>query len=87
MAVQRRRYRLRFLNASNARSYALRLGRGRAMTQIASDGGLLRGRSARTSVPLHPAERVDLVIDFRDYRPGTELVLCNDRRAGRRPWR
>ena len=29
-------------------------------------------------MPLHPAERVDLVIDFRDYAPGTELVLHND---------
>ena len=41
MAVQRRKYRLRFLNASNARSYALRLGGGRPMTQIAGDGGPL----------------------------------------------
>jgi FtsP/CotA-like multicopper oxidase with cupredoxin domain len=77
MAVQRRKYRLRFLNASNARSYALRLGRGRTMTQIAGDGGLLERPVKRSQISLHPAERVDLVIDFRDYRPGTELVLQN----------
>ena len=78
MRVERRRYRLRFLNGSNSRSYALRLGRGRRMTQIAGDGGLLTRPVVRRQVPLHPAERIDLVIDFRDYRPGTELVLHND---------
>jgi spore coat protein A len=78
MRVERRKYRLRFLNASNARSYTLRLGRGRRMTQIAGDGGLLARPVGRTRVPLHPAERIDLVIDFRDYGPGTELVLHNE---------
>jgi spore coat protein A len=78
MAVERRKYRLRLLNASNSRSYTLRLGRGRRMTQIAADGGLLTRPVGRTRVPLHPAERIDLVIDFRDYRPGTELVLHNE---------
>ena len=78
MRVKRRKYRLRFLNASNARSYSLRLGRGRVMTQIAGDGGLLERPVRRRQIPLHPAERVDLVIDFGDYGPGTELVLHND---------
>ena len=78
MRVKRRKYRLRFLNASNARSYTLRLGRGRVMTQIAGDGGLLARPVRRRKIPLHPAERVDLVIDFRNFGPGTELVLHND---------
>jgi FtsP/CotA-like multicopper oxidase with cupredoxin domain len=78
MAVQRRRYRLRLLNASNSRSYKLRLGRGRKMVQIAGDGGLLERPVTRRRLSLHPAERVDLVIDFRDYAPGTELVLHNE---------
>jgi spore coat protein A len=78
MRVQRRKYRLRFLNASNARSYTLRLGGGRPMTQIAGDGGLLERPVRRRRVPLHPAERVDLVIDFGEYAPGTELVLHNE---------
>jgi spore coat protein A, manganese oxidase len=78
MRVKRRKYRLRFLNASNSRSYALRLGRGRLMTQIAGDGGLLERPVRRQRIPLHPAERVDLVIDFRDYGPGTQLVLYNE---------
>ena len=41
MSVQRRRYRLRFLNASNARDYSLRLSNGATLIQVAGDGGLL----------------------------------------------
>ena len=77
MRVERRKYRFRILNGSNSRSYDLRLGRGRRMTQIAGDGGLLSRPVNRRQLPIHPAERVDIVIDFRDYRPGTELVLHN----------
>ena len=54
MTVQRRKYRLRFLNASNARSYALRLCGGRPMTQIAGDGGLLARPVPRTKHPAAP---------------------------------
>ena len=78
MRVERRIYRLRFLNASNARSYELRLGQGRKVVQIASDGGLLERPVTRTSVPLDPAERVELLVDFRQFRPGSEIVLHND---------
>jgi FtsP/CotA-like multicopper oxidase with cupredoxin domain len=78
MRVERRKYRLRLLNGSNSRSYNLRLGRGRKMVQIAGDGGLLARPVGRRRLLFHPAERVDLVIDFRDYAPGTELVLHNE---------
>ena len=61
MAVQRRIYRLRFLNASNARSYEVKLGNGRQMLQIASDGGLLEKPVRRREVPIFPAERVEIV--------------------------
>ena len=82
MAVQRRKYRLRFLNGSNARSYTLRLGRGRAMQQIAGDGGLLERPVPRARVPIHPAERIDLVLDFSAYGPGDEIVLHNEDGTG-----
>jgi spore coat protein A len=78
MRVRRRLYRLRLLNASNAREYRLVLGGGRPMLQIASDGGLLERPLKRRVVTLSPAERVDVVVDFRDYAPGTELVLHNE---------
>jgi len=45
--------------------------------QIASDGGLLERAITRTTVPLHPAERIELLVDFRRFRPGSELVLHN----------
>jgi FtsP/CotA-like multicopper oxidase with cupredoxin domain len=77
MAVKRRLYRLRFLNASNARSYDLRLGEGRELHQIAGDGGLLERVVRRGSVPLHPAERVELLVDFRRFSAGSEVVLSN----------
>ena len=77
MAVQRRIYRLRFLNASNARTYDLKLGNGRQMLQIASDGGLLERPVARSQFPLHPAERIEVLIDFRSFRPGSQIVLQN----------
>jgi spore coat protein A len=76
MSVKRRRYRLRFLNASNAREYGLRLARG-AMTQIGTDGGLLPRAERRTQINLAPAERADVVIDFRDFSAGDEVVLGN----------
>jgi FtsP/CotA-like multicopper oxidase with cupredoxin domain len=77
MKVERRKYRFRILNASNARSYTLRLGNGRPMLQVAGDGGLLTKPVTRARVPFHPAERLELVIDFSAYGPGEELVLNN----------
>jgi spore coat protein A, manganese oxidase len=78
MRVERRKYRFRILNASNARGYRLSLGRGRDMVQIASDGGLLERPVSRREVPIFPAERVELVIDFGEFTPGTQLVLRNE---------
>ena len=77
VAVERRRYRLRFLNASNARQYELSLSDGSSMTQIASDGGLLPRGLPRTSITMGPAERVDVVVDFARARPGAQIVLRN----------
>jgi spore coat protein A len=81
-AVRPARYRLRFLNASNAREYRLELGNGQAMAQIGGDGGLLEAPVARTTVPLAPAERVDVVVDFRNLRAGTQVVLRNGLGSG-----
>ena len=82
MRVQRRKYRLRFLNASNARSYTLQARPRAPMTQIAGDGGLLQRPVARTQIPFHPAERIDLVIDFSEYAPGEQIVLSNEEGTG-----
>jgi spore coat protein A len=76
-AVRRALYRLRFLNASNAREYRLQLSSGEPMTQVGGDGGLLEAPVQRTEVPLGPAERVDVVVDFRRLRAGAQVVLRN----------
>ena len=77
-------YRLRVLNGSNARTYRLVLLRDGApelerITQIGTDHGLLR---APVSVPadgltLASAERADLLVDFSDLAPGSELTVLN----------
>jgi spore coat protein A, manganese oxidase len=76
-AVKRALYRLRFLNASNARAYQLQLSNGAPLIQVAGDGGLLEAPVSRTSVPLAPAERVDVLVDFRRARAGTQIELRN----------
>jgi FtsP/CotA-like multicopper oxidase with cupredoxin domain len=82
--VQPATYRLRVINGSNARTYRLVLLRNgkpelERITQIGTDHGLLR-----TSVAIPPdglvlasAERADLLADFSDLDPGSELTLFN----------
>jgi FtsP/CotA-like multicopper oxidase with cupredoxin domain len=59
-----RRYRLRILNASNARSYDLALSNGQSFLQIGTESGLLPKPVRRTRMLIGPAERVDVVVDF-----------------------
>jgi FtsP/CotA-like multicopper oxidase with cupredoxin domain len=77
LKVERRLYRLRFNNGSNGRAYALALGNNRAMTQIASDTALLPKPVRRRVIPLEPGERVDVVVDFRDFGIGSKVILHN----------
>jgi FtsP/CotA-like multicopper oxidase with cupredoxin domain len=82
--VQPTTYRFRVLNGSNARTYRLVLLRDGApeldrITQIGTDHGLLR---APVPVPadglvLASAERADLLVDFSDLPPGSELTVLN----------
>ncbi len=71
-----RKYRLRILNASNARSYTLALSNGQAFTQIGTESGLLPAPVKRTKIDIAPAERVDVVIDFAK-KLGQKIVLQN----------
>jgi spore coat protein A len=84
LEVQPSTYRLRVINGSNARTFRLVLMRDGdpdldRISQIGTDHGLLR---APVGVPsqglvLAPAERADLLVDFSDLEPGTELTLLN----------
>lgn len=71
------RYRLRLLNASNARRYLLRLTPGGRFTQIGSDSGLLAAPVAHDEIPISPGERYDVVVDFSAYPVGTAVTLVN----------
>ncbi|WP_337192248.1 multicopper oxidase family protein [Streptomyces sp. HUCO-GS316] len=75
--VAARAYRLRLLNTSNDRFFRLRLHSGDELTLIGSDGGLLPSPVPTAEVPLWPAERQEVVIDFSRYPVGTRLVLEN----------
>ncbi len=75
--VERRKYRFRILNGSNARRYQFSLSTGQQFIQIGSDGGLLSAPAARSTITLSPAERVDLVIDFAQQSTGSSIVLNN----------
>jgi spore coat protein A len=81
LAADPARYRLRLLNASNARRYRLRLDPqppgGGALVQIGSDGGLLERPIAHDVLEIAPAERFDLVVDFARYPAGTRVRLVN----------
>src|SRR5438445_11394598 len=63
--VQRRKYRFRILNGSNARWYEFALSSGQFL-QIGNDSWLLPYAIPRTSIRLGLAERADVIIDFRN---------------------
>jgi spore coat protein A, manganese oxidase len=84
--VDAAQYRLRILNASNARRYRLRLDppppTGPAFVQVGSDGGLLASPVEHDSLTVAPAERFDVVVDFGAYPVGTKVTVRNDLGSG-----
>jgi spore coat protein A len=104
LEVEPRQYRLRILNACNARFLNPRvvyadplhptepqvgiagpvLGPG--FVQIGTEGGFLPYRTALGGAPggtllMAPAERADIIVDFRGIAPGTNFILYNDASA------
>jgi spore coat protein A len=75
--VEPRKYRLRVLNGANGRFYRLSFPQGVDLYQIGGDQGLLPAPVAVKYVQLAPAERADLIVDFRAHR-GTRVVLTSD---------
>jgi blue copper oxidase len=80
LEVDTRIYRFRILNGSNARN--LRLVFSKAGEEellpyhvIATDGRLLERPALATDVFLSPAERMDVLVDLRDFEVGEEVVL------------
>lgn len=85
LAVDAARYRFRILDAPNARRYELALDPvprgGASFVQIGSDQGLLATPLRHTTLPVAPAERFDVVVDFSRFPAGTRVTLTN--RPGR----
>ena len=93
LEVERRKYRFRFLNASNARIYqfflADKLGYSYPMTEIATEGGLLSMPITIKSFQIGMAERIEVVVDFAapEFAGKQELYIENRLRQteGRKP--
>jgi spore coat protein A, manganese oxidase len=77
LEVEPRKYRLRVLNASNARFYHLSFAGDVSFSQIGTDQGLLAAPIPLTELMVAPAERVDLVVDFSAHR-GEQMILKNE---------
>lgn len=78
LKVEQRAYRFRLLNGSSLDGLLdLSLDSGQELVQIGSDGGLLTAPHKTANIPLAPAERVDVIIDFSDYPLGSRIVLTN----------
>ncbi|MGA6972103.1 MAG: multicopper oxidase [Candidatus Binatus sp.] len=74
LEVEPRKYRFRVLNASNARHFILSLSNQAHFHQVGSDQGLLSAPVDLANLFIAPAERADLVVDFKDHR-GDRIVL------------
>jgi len=81
LEVQPALYRLRVLNGANSQFYNLSLSSGRPISQIGTDQGLLPAPVSAKIISLAPAERADLVIDFRSHS-GEQIVLNTERIQG-----
>ncbi|MEY4754639.1 MAG: hypothetical protein RJA44_2314, partial [Pseudomonadota bacterium] len=73
--VEARQYRVRMLNASDARFYTLDFGSA-AVWQIGTDLGFLNRPLRMSSITIAPGERLDLVIDFSGLA-GQKIVVGN----------
>ncbi len=84
--VDAARYRLRLLNASNARRYRLALtvpgGPDLPLVQIGSDGGLLAAPVEHEAIEIASGERFDVVVDFSVLPVGTEVTMVNGLGSG-----
>ena len=79
--VEPRQYRFRVLNGSNARFYNLMFSNQMPFFQIGTDGGYLPKPVQLNALLLAPGERADILVDFSQFSPCTQLILTNDANA------
>lgn len=83
--VQRRKYRLRFCNGSNARYYQLRMSTRRSFLQIGKDSWMFPLAIVASTVTICPGERADIIVDFRDAANEVYLENIMQQINGRKP--
>lgn len=77
MKVKPRVYRFRVLAASISRSYRFALSTGAPFYIVGTDAGMTPTVQAVSSWRHGVAERYEVLIDFRKYKPGTKIDLKN----------
>jgi len=77
LKVERRQYRFRIVNGSNARFYNLKLSNGMSFIQIGGDGSYLPSPVTLTEALIAPSERADILIDFSNVPAGKKIILQN----------
>lgn len=82
LRVKPGRYRLRLLNASLFSAYDFALSSGRPFVQIGTGNGLLPRKVVRQDILLGPAQRADVVVDFRGQRNENVLLSTIARSDG-----
>ena len=75
--VEPRKYRLRLMNGSNGRFYRFELSNRAPFQVIANDQALLPAPVEVHRLPLAPAERADIVVDFAPFA-GSNVMLVSD---------
>ena len=91
--VQPRKYRIRMYNGGPTRFYWWWMRQGATgstylpMTVIANDGNLLPNAAVVTNFKQSVGERFDLIIDFSQFKVGTEIFMTNraEQTSGRGP--
>jgi len=76
--VKRQQYRFRALAAANFQTFNIALdnaGTTVPFTLIGSDGGYLPAPKTVTSTKLSTTERVDILVDFSQFAPGTKIIM------------
>jgi spore coat protein A len=77
MKVKPRVYRFRVLTAGISRSWRFTLGNGEPVHLVATDAGMTPVVEPLASWRQGVAERYEVLIDFRKYKPGTRIELKN----------
>lgn len=83
--VQRRKYRFRILDASNARIYQLRLSTGQPFLIIGTDSWLLPAAQSLADFTLGMGQRQDVIIDFSNAPNEVFLENIMQQTSGRGP--